>query len=58
MSEDYDAVNVHERTYIEEILRHHATAETDQSPIQAPKELVTLEARDGEDQVIKGLRRR
>ena len=48
VNEEYDAIYVHQRPYIEEILRHHQTPEIDQSPIQAPKELVTFEAYDGE----------
>ncbi|CAE7178911.1 unnamed protein product, partial [Symbiodinium necroappetens] len=49
VSEDYDAIYVHQRPYIEEILRQYATPETEQSPIQAPKELVSFEAREGEE---------
>ena len=48
VSEEYDAIYVHQRPYIEEILRQYATPETEQSPIQAPKELVSFEAREGE----------
>ncbi|CAE7596983.1 GIP [Symbiodinium sp. CCMP2592] len=48
VSEDYSAIYIHQRPYIEEILRQYATPETEQSPIQAPKELVTFEAYDGE----------
>ena len=43
-SEEYDAVYIHQRPYIDEILRHHGTSEVEQSPIQAPKELVTFTA--------------
>ncbi|CAE7641367.1 unnamed protein product [Symbiodinium necroappetens] len=49
VTEDYDAVFIHQRPYIDEILRHHATPATDLSPIQSPKELVTFEAKEGED---------
>ena len=49
VTEDYDAVFIHQRPYIDEILRHHATPVTDLSPIQSPKELVTFEAKEGED---------
>ncbi|CAE7942340.1 TY5A, partial [Symbiodinium sp. KB8] len=43
-SEDHDAIYIHQRPYITELLRHHATPETDLSPIQAPRDLVTFEA--------------
>ena len=49
VSEEYDAIYVHQRPYIEEILRQYSTPETEQSPIQAPKELVSFEAREGEE---------
>ncbi|OLP93881.1 Copia protein [Symbiodinium microadriaticum] len=49
VTEDYDAIYLHQRPYIEEILRQYATPETEQSPIQAPKEWVSFEAREGED---------
>ena len=49
VSEEYDAVYIHQRPYIEEVLRHHGTPEVDQSPIQAPKEMVTFQAAEGED---------
>ena len=48
-SEEYDAVYIHQRPYIDEILRHHETSEVEQSPIQAPKELVTFTALEGEN---------
>ena len=46
VTEEYDAVFLHQRPYIEENLRHHEARDVDQSPIQAPKELVTFEAFD------------
>ncbi|CAE7885488.1 TY5A [Symbiodinium sp. KB8] len=49
VSEEYDAVFIHQRPYIEEVLRLHETREVDQSPIQAPKELVTFEAFENEE---------
>ena len=49
VSEEYDAVYIHQRPYIEEVLRHHGTPEVDQSPIQAPKEMVTFQAAEGEE---------
>ncbi|OLP83551.1 Retrovirus-related Pol polyprotein from transposon TNT 1-94 [Symbiodinium microadriaticum] len=49
VTEEYDAVFIHQRPYIDEILRHHEVRDVDQSPIQAPKELVTFEAFDNED---------
>ncbi|CAE7244180.1 unnamed protein product [Symbiodinium necroappetens] len=49
VSEEYDAVFIHQRPYIEEVLRLHETREVDQSPIQAPKDLVTFEAFENEE---------
>ncbi|OLP80086.1 hypothetical protein AK812_SmicGene39547 [Symbiodinium microadriaticum] len=48
-SEEHDAVFIHQRPYIEEVLRLHETREADQSPIQAPKNLVTFEAFENEE---------
>ncbi|CAE7467924.1 unnamed protein product [Symbiodinium sp. CCMP2456] len=48
VNEDYDAIYVHQKPYIDEILRHHGTTETEQSYIQAPKEWVSFEAAEGE----------
>ncbi|CAE7382490.1 unnamed protein product [Symbiodinium sp. CCMP2592] len=48
-NEEFSAIYLHQRPYIEEILRHHGTEQTEQSPIQAPKEWVTFEAFEGED---------
>ena len=61
VSEEYDAIYIHQRPYITELLRHHATPETDLSPIQAPKDLVTFEAigdePSGTDEEVKSAQR-
>ena len=44
VSEDYDAIYIHQRPYIRELLRLHSTPSTDMSPIQAPREMVTFDA--------------
>ena len=48
-NEKFSACYLRQRPYIEEILRHHGTAETELSPIQSPKEWVTFEACEGEE---------
>ncbi|CAE7902625.1 unnamed protein product [Symbiodinium sp. KB8] len=49
VTEGYDGIYIHQRPYIEEVLRHHSTPHTELSPIQAPKEMVSFEAREGEE---------
>ena len=44
VSEEYDAIYVHQRPYIGELLRLHMTPSTESSPIQAPKDMVTFDA--------------
>ncbi|CAE7777053.1 GIP [Symbiodinium sp. CCMP2592] len=48
-NEEMDTIYIHQRPYIEEILRSHNVQPTEQSPIQAPREMVTFEAFENED---------
>ncbi|CAE7563194.1 GIP [Symbiodinium sp. CCMP2592] len=48
-NEDMDAIYVHQLPYIEEILRLHEVTSEEQSHIQAPREMVTFEAFEGEE---------
>ena len=49
INDDMDTIYIHQRPYIEEILRSHDVSTTEQSPIQAPREMVTFEAFENED---------
>ncbi|CAE7197715.1 GIP [Symbiodinium sp. CCMP2592] len=48
-NENMDCIYVHQRPYINEILRHHEVPPQAVSYIQAPRELVTFEAFEGEE---------
>ena len=48
-NEDMSAIFMHQQPYIEEILRLHQVSQTEQSLIQAPGEMVTFEAFEGEE---------
>ena len=48
-NESMDRIYVHQRPYINEILRHHDVSPQALSFIQAPREMVTFEAFEGED---------
>ncbi|CAE7633410.1 RE1 [Symbiodinium sp. CCMP2592] len=47
-SEDENVFYLHQRPYIDEILRHHEVAATMLSQVQAPRDMVTFEAFEGE----------
>ncbi|CAE7267533.1 unnamed protein product [Symbiodinium sp. CCMP2592] len=50
VSDDGRVFYIHQRPYIEEVLRHHAIPDTTLSYVQAPREMVTFEAFEDEAQ--------